>query len=94
MPTPQIKLLNARIRVLEESLRVAKQNATHWFGAYQQLSKGIDPTTPGLPLALPEIILSELTREATIRTLKPDVLARKIIEQVVADRLFAAVLDQ
>lgn len=78
---------------LKKRLSIVEQNARDWENRYRTLKRSAPP-----PEAL-TIILSisstvDLTREATIRKIRPEAFARLLLEQVVKDKLFVAILDQ
>lgn len=103
---PQRQVRAARTRtiehqnaaLIEEGERVQKQISklqkefADLNACYQDVVSKIPP--PGAFVLIPAVdAITKLARAAATRKLKPDQLARMILEQVAADDLFAAVLD-
>lgn len=85
-------LLN-RIKQLEIDLQVARTNANHWKGRFEK-SQNRTPAANSIVFELSPDLHGALYREATLRYSKVDGFARKLIEAVVKDKLYKAVLDQ
>lgn len=88
----QLTLCRQQYRLLQTETTVAQNNALHWKRRYEMVqgSKKANATIFELNPERSQGLL----REATLRGVKPDQLAKKIVETVVKDKLFSAVLDQ
>jgi len=82
----QLNLCREQTRNLKTEVTVASNNSKHWRRRFEMVRKA-SPYT--LMLDLDPHIFAELHREATMRSQKPDQLAKKIVETVVKDKLFS-----
>ena len=85
--------LHDRIRQLEVDLQVARTNANHWKARYERAVR-VQKADCTVSFELPSETFTALFREATVRYLKPNAFAKRIVETVVQDKLYNAVLDQ
>ena len=79
-------------RVLQTQLTNAVGNAQHWRKRFDMMKGGISASA--IMFEPSSETAAGLLREATMRFVKPDALVKKLIETVVKDKLFSAVLDQ
>lgn len=89
----QLTELSARNRLQQTEIVTARNNANHWKKRFEMVQNNT-PTASSIVFELSEENMEVLHREAVMRHMQPRILSRRLVETVVKDKLFGAVLDQ